>query len=69
MTIPRGKSGVVQVLDVTNPADIKSAGSLSIPAHGAKTAQSMGVAQYGDYIITAAANLGLGVFHFPGLSN
>ena len=37
-----------------------------MPPHWARTAQSMGVAQYGDYIIAAGAALGLGVFHFPG---
>ena len=65
-----GKQGVVQVVDVTDPANMVNAGSaVSIPAHGAKTAQSMGVAQYGDYVIAAGANLGVGVFHFPGLDD
>ena len=64
-----GKQGVVQVVDVTDPTNMMNAGlPVSIPAHGAKTAQSMGVAQYGDYVIAAGANLGVGVFHFPGLS-
>jgi LVIVD repeat len=64
-----GKRGVVQVLDVTDPADIKNAGVLSIPAHGAKTGESLGVALKGDHIFAAAGTLGLKVFSFPGLSN
>ena len=63
-----GKQGVVRVVDVTDPTNMVNAGSVAMPAHGAKLAQSMGVAQYGDYIIAAGAVLGVGVFQFPGLT-
>jgi hypothetical protein len=62
-----GKQGVVQVVDALDPTNMVNAGSISIPAHGAKTAAPMGVAQYGNFIIAAGANLGVGVFQFPGL--
>jgi hypothetical protein len=64
-----GKQGVVQVVDAADPTNMVNAGSVPMPAHGAKTAESMGVAQYGEYIIAAGANLGVGVFHFPGLAD
>jgi hypothetical protein len=61
----------VQVLDVvTNAPEIRDAGSWEIPTPFSRTAQSMGLAQFRDvYIIAAAARLGLGVFKFPGLSD
>lgn len=64
-----GKVGVVQVLDVSNPADIKTAASLPIPAHGTKTGETLGVAIKENTIYTAAGSLGLRVYTFPGLSN
>ena len=64
-----GKRPVIQVVDISDPTDLKDAGSVPIPPHRARNAQSMGVAQHGDYIIVAGAYLGLGVFHYPGLSN
>jgi hypothetical protein len=64
-----GKQGSVRVADVTDPTNMTTAGSVSIPAHGAKTAESLGVAQYGEYIIAAGGLLGVGVFHFPGLAD
>jgi hypothetical protein len=62
-----GRVGEVRVLDVTNPAAIQSVGSHPIPNHYAGTGLTMGVAQYGNYIIAAGAKLGLAVFQFPGL--
>ena len=64
-----GKIGEVQVVDVTDPTDMKDVGSLPIPHHYAGTGYTMGVAQYGDYIVAVGARLGLAVFHFPGLSD
>ena len=64
-----GKRGVVQVLDVTDPTRMRDAGSVPIPTHYARLAQSMGIAQFGNHIIAAGAELGLGVFQFPGLSD
>ena len=67
-----GKQGVVQVLDVSgDPAVMTDAGSLRIPRHGTKTAESMGVQiGPGDHIYTAAGTLGLQVFHYArSLSN
>jgi hypothetical protein len=64
-----GKKGEVRVLDVSNPADIKDAGFLALPAHGAKTGEPMGVAIKGNTVFTAAGTLGLRVYSYPGLSN
>jgi hypothetical protein len=64
-----GKKGEVRVLDVSNPADIQSADVLSIPAHGVKTGEPMGVAIKGDTIFTAAGALGLRIYSFPGLAD
>jgi hypothetical protein len=64
-----GKKGEVRVLDVTNPSDIKDAGSLPLPAHGLKTGEPMGVAIKGNDIFTAAGILGLRVYRFLGLSD
>jgi hypothetical protein len=63
-----GTYGVVRVVDITDPTNMQIVGSANIPFHYAGTALTMGVAQYGDYIIAAGARLGLGVFKFPGLS-
>jgi hypothetical protein len=63
-----GKLGEVQVVDVTDPTNMKDVASLPIPHHYAGTAYTMGVAQYGDYIIAVGAKLGLGAFHLLGLS-
>ena len=62
-------TGVVQVLDVSDPANILNAGSLPIGAHGSRTGESMGVQTRGDFIYTAAGLVGLQVFSFLGLSN
>jgi hypothetical protein len=64
-----GKKGEVRVLDVTNPSDIKDAGSLPLPAHGMKTGEPMGVAIKGNDIFTAAGILGLRVYRFLGLTD
>ncbi len=64
-----GKKGEVRVLDVSNPADIRDAGFLPLPAHGVKTAEPMGVAIKGNDIFTAAGILGLRIYSFPGLSD
>jgi hypothetical protein len=64
-----GKKGEVRVLDVSNPADIKDAGFLPLPAHGVKGGEPMGVAIKGNDIFTAAGILGLRVYRYPGLSN
>jgi hypothetical protein len=69
VVIALGKVGEVRVLDVTNPSDIVSAGSLPLPTHGAKTGEPMGVAIKGDTIFTAVGILGLRIYSFPGLSN
>ena len=64
-----GKQGVVQVVNAVNPSAMTNAGKVSIPAHGIKTLESMGVAIDGDYIFTAAGTLGVLVFRFPELSD
>lgn len=64
-----GKTGQVRVLDVSNPADIKDAGFLPLPAHGVQTAEPMGVAIKGNDIFTAAGILGLRVYRYLGLSD
>ena len=64
-----GKRGEVRVFDVANPSDIKNAGFLSLPVHGVKTGEPMGVAIKGDTIFTAAGLLGLRVYRYLGLSN
>jgi hypothetical protein len=64
-----GKLGEIDVINACNPSNLLGHSSLPMPPHGARTAQSMGVAQYGDYVIAVGATLGLGVFQFPLLSN
>ena len=64
-----GKTGVVQVLNVTNPADIQDAGSLPIGRFGVKTGDSLGVQSRGDHIFVAAGGFGLQVYQYPGLSD
>jgi hypothetical protein len=64
-----GKRGEVRVIDVSDPANMVDAGSVAIARHGARTAASMGVAEYRNHVIAAGAALGLGIFHLPGLSD
>ena len=67
-------TGEVRVLDVTNPANIKSPNVnpsfdvKPIGAHYSRTGESMGVQTRGDFIYTAAGLLGLQIFHYPGLN-
>jgi hypothetical protein len=64
-----GKKGNVEVVNAADPSAMTSADSVSIPGHGTKTLESMGVAISGDYIYTAAGTLGVQVFSFRGLSD
>lgn len=64
-----GKAGVIEVVDVSNPSNMVSAGKINLGKFNVKTGQSLGVAISGDHIFAAAGNLGLRVFRFPGLSN
>jgi hypothetical protein len=64
-----GKKGEIDVINACNPSNLLGHSFVPMPPHGARTAQSMGVAQYGDYVIAAGAVLGIGVFHFESLSN
>ena len=63
-----GKQGIVQVVNVANPSAMTDAGKVSLPPHGMKLLESMGVAIQGDNIFTAAGTLGVLVFSFPDLS-
>jgi hypothetical protein len=64
-----GKVGGLQVLDVSNPADMRDAGYFAMGTFYAKTGESLGVATSGEHIFVAAGALGFQVFSYPGLDD
>jgi hypothetical protein len=64
-----GKVGEVRVLNVSNPADISSAGVIGLGQFGVQTGNTLGVDIKGDHIFVAAGLLGFRVFSFQGLSD
>jgi len=64
-----GKRGMIQVLDVSNPAAITDAGSWGDGLRFYdRLAENIGVALRGDYIFVGAGLRGLDVLSYPGLS-
>ncbi len=64
-----GKQGVLQILDVSNPSDIRNAGVISLGKFGVKSGDALGVAIRGEHVFVAAGALGFQVFAYPGLTD
>jgi len=61
-------NGEFHVVDVTVPTAMADVASTTIGPHAVAMAHGMGMAVRGDYVLVAAGNLGIKIYHYPGLT-